>query len=61
MTKKGQKIKGVVLVLYFSSNVYYSRNNYLLENGSKQFELLTGKTNFSKKFAIEGDILVTST
>ncbi len=61
MTKKGQKVEGVVFVPYFSSNGYYRGKNYLLEACSKHFELLNGKTTFSKNCVCEGDVLVTFT
>jgi hypothetical protein len=61
MTQKGRKTEGVVFVLYFPPNGCYSRKNYLLEAYRKHFELLKGKTNFSKNCVSERDILVTLT
>jgi len=59
--EKGTKIEGVAFVLYFSSNGYYSGKNDLLEACSKHFELLKRKTNFSKNYVSEDDVLVTLT
>jgi hypothetical protein len=61
MTKKRQKIEGIVLAHYFSSHRYYIGKNYLLVACSKHFGLIKEKENFPKKCVIDGDVLVTST